>query len=59
MLERFPEFGVATDEPGVHRWPMADLRYTIFYFIASEDHMDVLRVVDSRRVRDVRRVPSD
>ncbi len=57
IFERYPQFGVPTDEPGVHRWPIPDFRYTIFYKIVSDQFIDVLRIIDARRLRDVRRVP--
>jgi plasmid stabilization system protein ParE len=53
ILEKFPRYGVATDENNVHRWPMAEFRYTIFYTIVSDDCLDVL----GRRVRDIRHLP--
>jgi hypothetical protein len=37
---------------------MTDFRYTIFYVIDREARMiDVLRIMDGRRVRDLKRVP--
>ena len=57
-LGEHPEFGSKTDEPNVRRWPMTDFRYTIFYIIDREaEAIDVLRVMDARRVRDLKRVP--
>ena len=53
-----PEFGSKTDEANVRRWPMTDFRYTIFYVIEREaDTIEVLRIMDARRVRDLTRVP--
>ena len=58
LLGRFPGFGSMTDEPDTYRWPMGDYRYTIFYRIAWEDDViEVLRVVDSRRVRNLKHIP--
>ena len=58
MLAERPELGVATDEPNVRRWPMPEFRYTIFYRVAhDDDRIDILRVMDGRRVRNPRRVP--
>jgi plasmid stabilization system protein ParE len=52
------EIGAMTDEPNVRRWPMPEFRYTIFYLLEREhDRIDILRVLDGRRVRNVRRVP--
>ncbi len=52
----FPELGVPTDEAEVHRWPLSDFRYTIFYRI-RRDTIEVARIIDSSRVRDLKRVP--
>ena len=58
VFARFPQFGVPTDEGNVHRWPMGDFRYTIFYRISWEKNViEVLRIIDSKRLRDLRRVP--
>lgn len=57
-LGEHPEFGALTDEAGARRWPMPEYRYTIFYLIErDDDRIDILRVMDGRRVRNVRRVP--
>lgn len=57
-LGEHPEFGTKTDRRDVRRWPMTDFRYTIFYLIDTDgDAIDVLRVMDGRRVRDLKRVP--
>ena len=54
----FPEFGVPTDEADVRRWPMPDFRYTIFYRLnRDKEVIEVLRIIDSKRVRDLNRVP--
>jgi plasmid stabilization system protein ParE len=57
VVVTFPRIGVATDEAGVHRWPMRDFRYTIFYRIAADDNIDVLCIIDASRLRDLKRVP--
>ena len=57
-LGEHPKFGSKTDEANVRRWPMTDFRYTIFYVIDREAKaIDVLRIMDARRVRDLKRVP--
>src|ERR1700682_1964047 len=57
-LGEHPKFGSRTDEANVRRWPMTDFRYTIFYVIEREaDAIEVLRIMDARRVRDLKRVP--
>ena len=58
LLGRQPELGVALGHRNVRRWPMTDFRYTIFYVIDWDaEVIDVLRVIDGRRVRDLKRVP--
>lgn len=58
MLGEFPQFGRKTDERAVHRWPMGDFRYTIFYRTTPQTGtLEVLRIIDSKRVRDLNRVP--
>ena len=53
-----PTLGTKTDEAHVRRWPMTDLRYAIFYRIDRDaDTLDVLRIVDGRRLRDLSRLP--
>ena len=57
-LGEHPKFGSKTDEANVRRWPMTDFRYTIFYVVDREAKaIDVLRIMDARRVRDLKRVP--
>jgi plasmid stabilization system protein ParE len=57
-LGEHPEFGSKTDEVDVRRWPMTDFRYTIFYVIERDEHaIEVLRIMDARRVRNLKRVP--
>ena len=52
----FPELGAPTDEADVHRWPLSEFRYTIFYR-TRRDTVEVLRIVDSSQLRDLTRVP--
>src|SRR5438445_9368274 len=58
MLGRHPEVGTKTNHTGdVRRWPIKTHPYTIFYRIDwQEGAIDVLRVVDGRRVRNLKRV---
>jgi len=57
-LGEHPEFGSKTDEANVRRWPMTDFRYTIFCVIDKEaEGIDVVRIMDARRVRDLKRLP--
>ena len=57
-LGEHPKFGSKTDEANVRRWPMTDFRYTIFYVIdRNAKAIDVLRIMDARRVRDLMRLP--
>ena len=57
LLGERPMLGVMTDYANVRRWPMPDFRYAIFYRISTHGYIDVLRVVDGRRVRNLKRVP--
>ena len=58
LLGEQPWLGVATDEPHVRRWPMPEYRHTIFYLVErDDDRIDILRVMDGRRVRNVKLVP--
>lgn len=58
LFAKFPQFGVPTDESNVHRWPLGEFRYTIFYRISwDKEIIEVLRIIDSKRVRDLTRVP--
>ncbi len=58
LLARFPHFGRKTDERDVYRWPMGEFRYTIFFRIKWQtETLEVLRIIDSKRVRDLDRVP--
>ncbi len=58
LLGRKPGIGVATGHEDARRWPMPEYAYAIFYRIDWEaDAIDVLRIIDGRRVRDLKRVP--
>ena len=58
LIELNPEIGHATGHRQARRWAMPDFDYTIFYRINWEgERIDILRVVDSRRVRNLSRVP--
>ena len=58
LLAERPELGVATGRRDARRWPMPDHAYAIFYHIDwEEDCVEVLRVIDGRRVRNLNRVP--
>ena len=57
-LEKQPELGVQTDDRDVRRWPMPEHRLAIFYRINWQaDRLDVVRVIDSRQLRDLRHAP--
>ena len=57
-IEVNPEIGHATGHREARRWAMSEFDYTIFYRINWEgDGIDILRVIDSRRVRNLDRVP--
>ena len=57
LLARHPELGIETDhKAGVRRWPMTQYDYASFYRISKES-LDILRVLDSKVVRDRHRVP--
>ena len=55
-LDDHPNLGSKTDDPHVRRWPMTDFQYTIFYRM-DEVAIDVLRIMDAGRVRNLKRVP--
>jgi plasmid stabilization system protein ParE len=58
LLTQQPEMGVATDDLPARRWSISHYGHTIFYEINSKkDCIEVLRVLDGKRVRNVRRVP--
>ena len=58
LLGRKPGLGVATGHEVARRWPMPEYAYAIFYRIEWDaDTIDVLRVVEGRRVRNLKRVP--
>lgn len=57
LLSTQPELGVAMGHKDARRWPMPNYDYAIFYRVDWDaDAIDVLRVVDRRRVRNLRRV---
>jgi plasmid stabilization system protein ParE len=59
VLTRSPQIGVATGHRDTRRWWPAPA-LTMFYRVDWDaDTIDVLRVIDGRRVKDVRRVPRD
>ena len=58
LLERHPGSGEETDRRNVHRWPMTQYPYTIFYRVRRiNNFIEILRVIHGRRVRNLRRVP--
>jgi plasmid stabilization system protein ParE len=58
LLGRKPGLGVATGHEDARRWPMPDYAYAIFYRIDWDaDAVDVLRVIDGRRLQNLKRVP--
>ena len=58
VLGEHPEFGRETNHQGIRRWPMKKYKYTIFYVINwLEDAIEIVRVVASGRVRNLKRVP--
>ena len=58
LLGMKSELGVATGHRDARRWPMPAFDYAIFYRIDWDAHcIDVLRVVDGKRVRNLKRVP--
>jgi plasmid stabilization system protein ParE len=58
MLGRHPEFGATTDHNDVRRWPMTEYDYAILYLIDWQGGaLDVLRVVDGKSVRSLKRLP--
>jgi plasmid stabilization system protein ParE len=59
LLAAHPRLAVATDHAGqIRRWPMPQYPYAVFYHIDDQaETVMILRVIDSRRVRDLRRVP--
>jgi plasmid stabilization system protein ParE len=53
-----PELGVATDDEDARRWPMPGHGFAIFYRVDRQnERLEVLRVIDGRRVRNLERVP--
>ena len=57
-LGDFPFVGAKTNKPNVFRLPVVKVPYTIFYRVdQGHDLVEIARVVHSRRVRNLRRVP--
>jgi hypothetical protein len=55
-----PRAAGKTDEPDVYRRPLGKYRYTIFYRTRPhDDGIEIARVVQSGRVRNLRRMPDD
>ena len=53
-----PERGTPVKPRGAFRYPMTAFRVTIFYkHVPEEDLIEVLRVIRSSRVKNLRRVP--
>lgn len=53
-----PGSGESTNERHVHRWPMTQYPYTIFYRVRRiNNFIEILRVVHGKRVRNLKRVP--
>jgi plasmid stabilization system protein ParE len=61
LLAEHPALGSKTSHRhDVRRWAMSEYPYTFFYRIdPSIDTITILRVIDSRRVRNLKRVPAD
>jgi plasmid stabilization system protein ParE len=58
MLAIEPELGVDIGHKEMRRWPMTEYKYTIFYRVEwDKEYIDVVRVVESSRVRNLKRVP--
>ena len=58
LLGRKPGLGAATGHEDARRWPMPEYAYAIFYRIDWEgEAIGILRVIDRRRVRNLKRVP--
>ena len=58
MLGEHIGFGSVTDERDVLRWPLTEYPYTIFYFLNRREHgVEILRVVHSKRVHNIKRIP--
>ena len=57
-LGQFPYANAATDIPHVYRMPLPKRGYTVFYRArAKQSVVEIVRVVRSSRVRNLRRVP--
>ena len=58
LLAMRPQLGVATGHKDARRWPMPEYDYAIFYRTDWDAAcIEVLRVIDGRRVRNLKRVP--
>jgi plasmid stabilization system protein ParE len=58
MLAMEPELGVDLGHQQTRRWPMPEYKFTIFYRVDwVSEYIDVVRVVESSRVRNLKRVP--
>ena len=58
MLAMEPALGVDLGYRETRRWPMTDYKYMIFYRVDwTEEYIEVVRVVESSRVRNLKRVP--
>jgi plasmid stabilization system protein ParE len=55
-----PRGSPETDEPNVHRCPLGKYRCTIFYRrLVNEAGIEIVRVVRSARVKNLRKVPAE
>ena len=58
-LQFFPGVGVTIDVEDVRRLPLVRYPYTLYYRInLSEPAVEILRVVPSATIKDLRRLPS-
>lgn len=58
ILARQPQIGVLVGHREARRWPMPHYDYAIFYVVDWENEsVDVLRVMDGKRIRSLKRVP--
>ena len=55
-----PYIGTSTDEPQVYRFPLSRYRYTLFYRVDEpRGVVEIIRVVQGARVRDLGKLPGD
>ena len=60
ICARHPHLGVRVDEPDVFRWPLGAYRFTFFYrHVASKPGIEIVCLVRSSRITDLRRMPPD